>query len=210
MTTSIDVTATIRDGMVHWPGNPEVRLSRALDIARGGDANVSKLELGVHTGTHVDAPVHFIEGASGVDELPLDGLIGPARVVELPAVREITAGDLRPHGIRRGERILFKTSNSARCWTSATFVPDYVFLTEGGARHLIEQGVRTVGIDYLSIGGGEDSAATHRALLSSGVCIIEGLDLRAASAGEYDLLCLPLKLHQADGAPARVVLRPHG
>ncbi|XXF75372.1 cyclase family protein [Myxococcaceae bacterium GXIMD 01537] len=205
----VDVSVPLRDGMVHWPDNPPVHLSRELDLARGDDATVSKLSLGVHSGTHVDAPVHFIAGAPGVDALPLDRLMGEARVLDFQGVQAITPEALRAHAPRSGERLLFKTDNSARCWRTDAFLPDFVYLSLDAARYLAALRVRTVGIDYLSIASPTAGIATHRALLEAGVCIIEGLDLSPVSAGSHELLCLPLRIQGGDGAPARALLRRH-
>ncbi|MBU8896958.1 cyclase family protein [Corallococcus sp. M34] len=202
-----DISVPLRDGMLHWPDNPEVKVTRTLSLSRGDDANVSKISLGVHTGTHVDAPVHFIPGAAGVDSLPLTSTVGVARVLEILDPRAIRVEELRRHDIQAGERILFRTANSSRDWPRAEFQPDFVYLSLEGARYLAGLRVRTVGIDYLSIGSAEEGEPTHRALLDAGVCIIEGLVLSHVSAGTYDLVCLPLRLEGGDGAPARAILR---
>ena len=204
----LDVTVPIRDGMVHWPGDPEVRVTRVHDLEHGHPATVTHLDLGVHTGTHVDAPVHFIAGAPGIHEVPLGSLLGPARVVALPNARTITARAIEEVAPVAGERLLFRTDNSTRCWRDDRFVPDYTYLSLAGARALAARRVATVGVDYLSIGGGDDGPAIHRALLESDICVIEGLNLSLIAPGLYDLICLPLRIHGADGAPARVLLRP--
>jgi arylformamidase len=204
----LDVTVPIRDGMVHWPGDPAVHVTRVKDLEHGHPATVTHLDLGVHTGTHVDAPVHFIAGAPGIHELPLGSLLGPARVVALPNARTITAQAIEEAAPAAGERLLVRTDNSTRCWRDDRFVPDYTYLSLGGARALAAHRVATVGVDYLSIGGGDDGPAIHRALLESRICVIEGLNLSQIAPGLYDLICLPLRIHDADGAPARVLLRP--
>jgi len=165
--------------------------------------------MGVHTGTHMDAPVHFIHQAAGVDQMPLTATMGPARVIEITDPREITADELREHRLQAGERVLFRTSNSPRCWQADRFVEDFVYISEPAAEYLAETRVRTVGVDYLSVGGYHaDGAKIHRILLTAGIWIIEGLDLSAVRAGRYDMICLPVKLHGSDGAPARAILRP--
>jgi arylformamidase len=161
----------------------------------------------VHTGTHVDAPVHFLADGAGVDALPLDQLLGEARVVDVGEASSIGAAELRTIDPRAGERLLFKTRNSARGWKTDRFLPDFVYLSREGAALLAERRVRTVGIDYLSIAGMHEGVPTHRALLEQGICIIEGLDLSPVEPGSYELVCLPLRLAGADGAPARVLLR---
>lgn len=200
----VDISVTIRDGMVHYEGNPGVRLERVQSIADGAAANVSRLDFGVHTGTHVDAPVHFLDGAPGAESLPLEPLLGPAVVVDATSVERVLGElALRALGLPpNAERLLFKTRNSS-LWASDEFTHDFVRLDGGGAAYLIERGVRLVGIDYLSIGDEE----AHHALLEAGVVALEGLDLGTVEPGEYELLCLPLKIAGSDGAPARAVLR---
>ena len=191
-----DVSVPVHPGMVTYPGDPTVKLERVSAIADGAVANISRLDFGVHTGTHVDAPLHFIDGAPGTDQLPLDVLVGPARVIE--------ATSLDAEGLAEAElaeRVLLKTSNS-ELWSRDEFADDFVSLTEDGARLLVERGVRLIGIDYLSVG---DEGA-HHVLLEAGVVAIEGLDLRGVDPGEYQLVCAPLKLVGSDGAPARVFL----
>jgi|SRR5690242_20283993 len=204
----LDISVPLHDGMVHWPDNPPVKIERMLDIDLGDAANVSKMSLGVHTGTHVDAPRHFIRDGHGVHAAPFDALIGPARIVEISDRHSIKVDELRQHDPQPGERILFKTLNSTRCWHTDEFVEDFVYVSQEAARYLASQGVRTVGVDYLSVGGYTvDGAETHHALLSAGIWIIEGLNLAAVQPGVYELICLPLKIVDSDGAPARAVLR---
>ncbi|MCK8497338.1 MULTISPECIES: cyclase family protein [Myxococcus] len=203
----VDISVPLRDGMVHWPDNPEVRITRSQDLDKGDDANVSDLSFGAHSGTHVDAPVHFVKGAEGVDALSFDRLMGVARVLEIRDARAIQVEELKAHAVQPGERLLFKTANSSRRWPSQPFQPDFVYLSLEGARYLAELGVRTVGIDYLSIGSPDEGVPTHRALLDAGICIIEGLDLSQVREGTYELVCLPLRIAGGDGAPARAILR---
>jgi arylformamidase len=207
MTPWIDVSIPIREGMVHWPDNPAVQIAHLLDFARGDGCRVSTLSLGTHTGTHVDAPAHFVATGHGIDDVPLEHTIGPARVIEIRDPRSIEPDELEEHHLRAGERVLFKTRNSSRAWAEQSFLDDYVFLGFAAARYLIERGVQTVGIDYLSVAGADDGVRTHRLLLEADVCIIEGLDLRAVWAGPYELVCLPLRIENGDGSPARVVVR---
>src|SRR5262245_37728236 len=147
----IDASVPIRGGMVHWPDNPEVEIVQTQHLERGDPATVSRLSLGVHTGTHMDAPVHFILGAAGIDRVPLDRLIGPARVLDLGEIDCIRPDHLDPAAIRTGDRVLFKTGNSAH-WNETRFRSEYAYLSLDAANHLAERGVWTVGIDYLSIG----------------------------------------------------------
>jgi arylformamidase len=209
----IDISVPLHSGMVHWPSNPPVHVERILDIERGDKSNVSALSMGSHTGTHMDAPIHFIRSEKGIDQMPLDATIGRARVIEIRDEHSVQLEELRPLGIRSGERILFKTKNSARCWKTDAFTKDFVYLSKPTAQYLAERRVQVVGVDYLSVGGfhHEDSAETHRVLLKAGIWIIEGLDLSRVRPGEYELICLPLRIAQGDGAPARAIVRavPH-
>lgn len=203
-----DVSVPIRNGMVHYPGNPPVVVDFVQDLERGDPETLSHLSLSVHTATHVDAPIHFIRGGRGVDQLPLDTLIGPARVIDVADADAVTAGRLTPHEIEAGQRILLRTRNSQRGWNSDEFVADYSYLAADAAKLLAEKRVRLIGIDYLSIGRGETNPEVHRILLGAGIVIVEGLDLSQVSAGRYDLICLPLRLAGRDGSPARALLRP--
>ena len=203
----IDVSVPVRGGMVHWPDNPPIELERTMDVARGDPATVSRLSLGVHSGTHVDAPLHFVADAAAVEDIPWEGFIGEVRVIAIRDRRSIGVEELRAVEPRVGERLLFKTENSARCWRVDTFLPDYVYLSLEGARFLAERRVRTVGVDYLSLAGMDEGAPTHLALIRADICMIEGLDLSAVEPGTYEMLCLPLRLRDAEGAPARVLLR---
>jgi arylformamidase len=199
----IDISVPIRAGMVVYEGDPEVNLERALSREDGAAANVSRLDFGVHTGTHVDAPVHFIDGADGAETLDLHVLVGDAHVVDATRV-ETDIDESALDGLplpKRADRLILKTRNS-RLWELAEFSHDFVRLTGGGARYLIERGARLVGIDYLSIG---DEQA-HAEFLRAGVVPLEGLDLRGVDPGPYGLICLPLRLVGSDGAPARAVL----
>lgn len=204
----IDISVPLRSGMVHWPTDQDVRLERRLALDRGDPMNLTAASMSLHTGTHMDAPLHFVAGAPGIDRMPPDATVGRARVLEFPAATAIGPAELEPHAIEAGERILLKTSNSARCWRTDEFVADFVSVTPDGARYMAGRGIRAVGIDYISIGAeGEEGDETHRVLMSAGIWIIEGLDLSAVEPGEYDLICLPLKVLDGDGAPARAIVR---
>ena len=204
----IDVSVPLHSGMVHWPDNPPVRIEYMLHMSRGDICNVSTLSMGSHTATHMDAPFHFLPQGKWLHEMPLDAAIGRARVIEIRDPESIKPGELRSHNIRLGERLLFKTKNSTRCWKTDTFVEDFVYLSQEAARYLASVGVLTVGIDYLSVGGyTKDGVETHRALLEADIWIIEGLDLSQVEPGMYELICLPLRIDGSDGAPARAILR---
>jgi len=207
----IDVSVPLHTGMVHWPDNPPVTIERQLDMARGDVCNVSKMSLGVHTGTHMDAPIHFIRGGIGIDQMPLTTARGQARVIEIGDPVSIKPEELADHNIQRGERILFKTRNSARCWQTDDFAENFIYIAHEAAQYLASLGVQMVGVDYLSVGGSHvDGPETHQALLGGGICIIEGLNLSQAESGIYDLICLPLRIVGGDGAPARAILRRVG
>ncbi len=207
-----DVTVPLRNGLPTWPGDPEIKIATSRSLANGDDANVSMLNFGAHTGTHVDAPAHFIEGAATVESLPLDVLIGEAEVIEVPDdVHVIDEAFVETHCASGVERIIFKTRNS-HFWSEPEpqFHTDFVYVELAAATRLVRSGLTLIGIDYLSIEKyGSDEPEVHRELLSHGVVILEGLDLSAAPAGKYELICLPLRLRseKGDGAPARVVLR---
>ena len=205
----IDVSVPMRSGMVHWPGDPAPSFERISEIRSGADANVTLCRITAHTGTHMDAPCHFLDGAAGIETFPLEAGVGRARVIEIDATGAITGEELRQKGIRRGERILLRTTNSWRDWAREEFHRDFVALNASAAEVLAQAGVRLIGVDYLSVGLFEgDGVQTHRTLLNAGIWIVEGLDLSRVKEGDYDLICLPLRIEGADGSPARVILRP--
>ena len=192
-----------------FPGDPPVRIELAQAIAEGAACNVTRLDMGAHTGTHIDAPVHFIEGAAGAEALPLEALIGPAWVVDATDLRsEIDERALAGLAIPGdATRVLFKTPNSS-LWDREGYSDDFIGLTDGAARALVARGIVLVGADYLSIAPHGKAAPTHHAFLKAGVVIVEGLDLRDVEPGPYDLVCLPLRVVGCDGAPARALLHP--
>jgi arylformamidase len=208
-----DITVPIAPGVTPtYPGDPGIEFEAWASLERGDPANVTMLHLGAHTGTHVDAPAHFIEGAPGLDSLRLDVLLGEARVVEIPADAEaVEESHVGAEALGGAARVLFKTRNSL-FWENprGRFREDFAYITPAAARALAAAGVRLVGFDYLSVEKfGSKDFATHLALLGAGVVILEGLDLRAVGAGLYELVCLPLRLAagSGDGAPARAALR---
>ena len=203
----IDITLPMHDGMVVYEGDPGVSVTVALSQERGDPANVSMLRFGSHTGTHVDAPVHFIAGTPGVDALALDVLIGRTLVAQVTSSQTIERADLAALPLDGHTRLLLKTRNSA-LWERGTFARDYVAISVDAARFCVERGLKLVGIDYLSIEGfGVSGHPVHTTLLGAGVVILEGLDLSRVTPGVYELICLPLRLAGADGAPCRAVLR---
>ena len=213
-----DVTVTLRPGMPTWDGEPGPALRPLKQLSVDGEpAQVSLITLGSHCGTHIDAPAHFIPGGAGIDQLPLDALVGACRVIEVDPIAhgrlhiapaDLDLAALGAHGTKR---LLLKTPSGA-FWSEPAFRRDFVGLTREAAAWLVEQGVRLVGIDYLSVDPYDaapdaEPYGAHLTLLRAGIVILEGLELRAVPPGAYDLFALPLKLADADGAPARVVLR---
>ncbi len=204
----IDVTAPLHAGTPHWPDQPDVKLERMVSMDDGAVCNVSMLHMSVHTGTHMDAPLHFVANGIGMDQMPLEATIGPCRVVEIKDKESIKVKHLKPLKLRQGERLLIKTINSKRCWNDSKFYEDFVYISQDAAAYMVEHGIMTVGVDYLSVGGFfKDGIETHHHLLRACVWIIEGLNLSKVKPGKYDLLCLPLKTLNCDGAPARVLLK---
>lgn len=210
-TNWIDISIPFRNKMVHWPSDPVPRVERIKDRDKGDPVTLTEMQFIDHVGTHVDAPLHFIAGGMTIDKMPLDATMGRARVIEIKDPKSVTLKELMPHGIRRGERILFKTRNSDRCYKTDEFVDDYVYFDTDVAAYLVDRGVRVVGLDYISIGNYHDNknlGDTHRILLEGGVYIIEGVNLAKVKAGRYDLICLPILLDKGDAGSARAILRP--
>lgn len=205
----LDISLTIHSGMAYWPDNPPVSIEPSQCLTHGDVCNVSKITLGSHTGTHVDGINHFIEGGMGVDEMPLDATIGKARVIEIKDTESIKVAELEPYNLQEGERVLLKTINSERYYKTDEFVENFVYISTTGAQYLAAKKVRTVGVDYLSVGGYQKNVVeVHRALLGSGIWAIEGLNLSQVKPGEYELICLPIKLKSGDGGLARAILKP--
>jgi arylformamidase len=203
----IDVTVPLDATLPTYPGNTPFTLEAVKRIARGDSSNVSTLHMSAHGGTHVDAPRHYFDDAPGADALALELLLGRTRVVEITSRSGIGAEELVDLDLSDDIRILFKTTNS-RLWGSPEFHTDYVGVTASGAEHLIAHGIKVVGVDYLTVEEfKKPGAPAHHVLLGGGAIIIEGLNLRDVEPGIYDMLCLPLRVVGADGAPARVLLR---
>lgn len=204
----IDISVAVRAGMVHWPGDPEVRIDAFKEINRGDVCNVTLLSCSSHTGTHMDAPLHFIRNGRTLDSMPLDATVGPCRVIEIKDKEAVKVSEIERLRLKKGERILFKTRNSRRKWEITPFDEDFVYISKEAAALLADAKIRTVGIDYLSVGGfHKDGVETHRELLGGGIWIIEGLNLAKVKPGRYELNCLPLKVLNSEGAPARALLR---
>jgi arylformamidase len=204
----IDVSIPLRNGMVHWPGDAPFSRLQTLHIANGDACNLSQISTSAHIGTHMDAPRHFLADGKSIETMPITATIGPARVIEIQDPDRIPIHELEPHHLGKGDRVLFKTKNSRQLWKTDEFQEKFVYIPKDTAHYLAKCEVQTVGVDYLSVGGYEiDSAETHRALLSAGAWIIEGLNLEHVDPGNYELICLPLRIVGSDGAPARAVLR---
>lgn len=204
----IDISVTLKEGIPGWPGDRRLEIVRDGNMSKGDPYNLSWCSMSLHTGTHMDAPFHFIQNGIGMDRMPLDTVVGRARVIEILDPEKIGAEELASHNIQEGERVLFKTRNSSRDWTREPFLHDYVYLSSEAAMMIADRRVRLVGVDYLSVGGFEkNETEVHRSLLEAGIWIIEGLFMLHVQPGDYDLICLPLKFENADGAPARAILR---
>jgi len=207
-----DVSVPLSANTPTYPGDPGIAIKHWLRMADGNHANVSSINFGLHSGTHVDAPAHFIEGGAKVNSLPLESLLGETEVIEVPHNLDvIDEGFVAANCVNGSQRILFKTRNCLY-WdnTEPVFHEDYVYIDPAAAHRLVESGIKLVGVDYLSVEKfNSDSFPTHLAFLSNGVVILEGLDLRAVPSGRYELVCLPLNIAGGcgDGAPARVILR---
>ncbi|MBI5117136.1 cyclase family protein [Candidatus Poribacteria bacterium] len=201
-----DISVPICAGMPVYEGDTPVEVISASSIEKGDPYNVSRLFLGTHTGTHIDAPLHFIKGGKSIDEIPPDVLIGRAAVVEVTDPVEIKHQELATAPLKGEKRVLFKTRNS-RLWREKEFRKDFVYIAEDTAGYLIQAGVKLVGIDYLSVEKfGSADSVVHRALLGAGVVVVEGLNLSEVEPGSYELICLPLRIAGGDGSPCRAVL----
>jgi arylformamidase len=201
----IDISVPVSEQMAVFAYEQKPRFERRAAMERGDMGNNSTIHMGIHTGTHLDAPRHGIIDGKTIDKMPLSEAIGPARVIEINDSEAVKAQELSRYQFKRGERVLFKTINSARCWKTDEFVPDFVYIAPDAAQILADSGVKLVGIDYLSVGGPPE---THKIFLGAGIWLLEGLDLSAAKAGNYNLLCLPLKLIGVEGSPVRAAIQP--
>lgn len=206
--TIYDLTLTITPDLVVWPGDPPVQMTQPLHLERGNICTVTRLALGAHTGTHLDAPAHFIRGGATVETLDLQTLVGPALVVDVGEAAQIGTAVFSTLPIPPGtERLLLRSRNSAR-WAAGErhFFEQYVAIEPDGAQWLVDHGVKLVGVDYLSVAPFPDPAPTHQILLGAGIIAVEGLNLYAVKPGLYQFICLPMKLGGSDGAPVRAIL----
>ena len=202
-----DITIGIHDEMPVWPGDPEVRFTAVKRIAKGNVCNLTGISMSTHSGTHIDAPLHFLDGGDSVDKIPLGVLMGPCIVAETNAQGVIERKDLERLNFDSRKRVLLKTANSL-LWRRNEFRKDFFSLGESAAVYLVEKGISLIGFDYLSVEGFHAKGhSVHKTLLGNGIIILEGLNLAGIKPGLYELICLPLKLLGSDGAPARVLLR---
>lgn len=204
-----DITLPISGNMPVWPGDPKVHITKRLEIRSGDSCNLSQLDMGSHTGTHIDAPYHFEEDGLRLDQLPIERLIGKARLFHISSIEEIGLDAVKSLRLNGVQRVLFKTANSDY-WKSnmSVFVEEFIAITNGAAQYLVEAGIILVGVDYLSVEKfGNKGHEVHHTLLRNGVVVLEGLNLSDIPPGDYELIALPLKIKDGDGSPARVVLR---
>ncbi len=206
----IDISLPLDERLPVWPDSPGFRVSSRLAVQRGDIANVSELTLDVHTGTHIDAPRHVLVGGAPIDDVPLTALIGDAQIVDVGDVDAVTEEVLERQPLQASTtRLLIKTRNSRDPrFHESPFREDFVALTAGGAQWLVDHDVALVGVDYLSVQRFHDPQTTHEILLSAGVVVLEGLNLRATAPGHAELICLPLRVTGIEAAPARAVVRP--
>jgi arylformamidase len=204
----IDVSVALTTGMVCYPGDPPVEIVRFADISKGAGATVSHISMSAHAGTHIDAPLHFFHGGRSIDFTPLPSIMGRARIIPINHTGPISRDELVAWGLTPGEIILLKTPNS-KLWRNDAFSAGYAHLSVAAAAYAAEIGLTTIGIDYLSIGGFDDTGSeVHHILLEGSVCIVEGLDLSRVPIGACEFICLPLMLKGAEAAPARALVRP--
>ncbi|HUF30491.1 MAG TPA: cyclase family protein [Gemmatimonadaceae bacterium] len=207
----IDVTATLDPSTTPiYEGDAPMRFEFLMDMRKGDALTLSVLSLGAHSGTHIDAPMHFVHDGASIDRVPLESLIGPARVIDIPdSVQAIDAAELERHQWRGAPRVIFRTRSSLRGWmASSDFHRDFAYIAPDAAQLMADAGVRLVGVDYISAEQfGSPAPLTHRILLGKGIPIVEGLALEGISAGDYDVIVLPLKVAGHEGAPARAVFR---
>jgi len=209
MTKIYDISVPITQDLPVWPGDPRIVLERMCKLEEGDESNVTFLKMSAHTGTHLDAPNHFLSNGITIDEINLEILIGPTQVVAIPDnCSGITSRVISEISLKTGiERILFKTNNSTFWEKNAGFQKNFTAVTADGARALVDKNLKLIGVDYLSIAPFDDTVTPHQIFLQAGVVILEGINLSQVPEGIYELVCLPLKIKGADGAPARAVLR---
>ena len=208
----LDVTYPIQPEMVVWPGQPQTERHRISSIDKGKSSNVSILTMSLHTGTHMDAPLHFYKDGADITAAPFEAMFGPVRVAEISSGvvsrSELETYEKRAGTFRAGERVFFKTANSQKDWLTEPFDESYVAVDADAAQFLVEREIAVVGVDYLSVAPFADTFHTHRTLLGAGVWVIEGLDLRRVNEGTFEMAAMPLKIVGSDASPLRVLIRP--
>jgi len=207
----IDISYPLSKEMLHWPHDP-VPPSVEATTFNPEDATVTmtQMTINTHHGTHIDAPRHFFPEGKTIDEMPVDAIMGQARVIEIKDTVSIKPEELEAHNIQKGERILFKTINSSY-YQKGKFVEDFVYISTEAAHYLKDKGVAVVGIDYLAVGSFKDSdnlVEVHKTLVGNGIWVIEVINLSEVKAGRYEIICLPIKIKDGDGGQARAILRP--
>jgi arylformamidase len=207
-----DITVPLKQGMVTMPIDPvKPKLYRYSDRNLGSPVTMTMMEIMSHTGTHIDAPLHFIPDGSTITDMDLDATVGPCRVIEIKDQKMINIAELEQYNIQKGERLLFKTRNSPRSYEGPGFMEDYVYFSNESAEYLVSKGVKMVGLDFITIGNFRDEPSiikTHTTFLQAGVYVLENAALGGVPAGEYELLCLVLPLYHGDACPCRAILRP--
>lgn len=203
----IDITAPIKNGMVHWPGEPDVEIKKIQDMSKEDKANVTFLSMSAHTATHADAPKHFINSGIDISKINLNAFIGKAKVIHIKDNKTINAKELKTYSIAEGDRLLFKTNNSVKNWPEENFNDDYVYVSVDAANYLVKKKVLTVGIDYLSVAEKGNGEEVHQILLKNNITVIEGLYMPDVNPGDYELISLPIKIDGSDGAPVRAILK---
>ncbi len=202
----VDISMAIRPGMLIYPGDREIRIARIMSLDRGDPYNLTELDLSAHSGTHLDAPCHFLQGGEEIDEIALEHFVGTCRVLDLRGTRSIGEDELKGRGIKKGERLLLKTDNSSYL-EEAQFNEDHVYLHHSGARYLKESGIMLLGFDYVSIENYHaEKPLAHLELLAAGIPVLEGVDLTLVEEGSYFLIALPLRLEGAEASPVRAIL----
>ncbi|MDA7818348.1 cyclase family protein [Sulfurimonas sp.] len=201
-----DITLGISNSTITWPGNPKVNISKKNSIASGDICNVTNIDIGAHTGTHIDAPYHFVENGKKTESISIDNLIGVCYVLEVETKSLIELKHIENIDFTKYKKILFKTMNS-QYLLQKEFNENFIALSLDAAEYLIDKGVHLIGIDYLSIESFYSDGSVHKKLLGNNIVVLEGINLLEVSEGEYELICLPLKVIGSDGAPSRVILR---
>jgi arylformamidase len=207
----IDISLPVRNSMLCWPDDPPTIIKRYRDAENGDPVTMNQISMISHIGTHIDAPLHFFPKGTTIDMLPLDIVVGTCLVVEIKDPESIKSKDITNARIRKGDRVLFKTANSYRCYKTDAFVDSYVYIAPEAASFLAEKEVALVGLDYISVGSfkkPETIMETHRALLGKGIWILEGLNLEGVEAGRYEFICLPIRFEKGDAGIARAIIRP--